>query len=131
MLNFLKLFFDPRGSIDRKSYLFVHVVFIIVLFLSFMLLDLIERHNTQNVITLANSSSEHCDMVTLSYIAFAFIYLCFIFSMVFAKIKRFHDIGRSGFNVLCFLIPFVNIYFFFLLLFKKGIKSDSNVRQQS
>ena len=35
-------------------------------------------------------------------------------------VKRFHDLGRPGWHWLFLLIPLVNIYFGFLLLFQKG-----------
>ena len=39
---------------------------------------------------------------------------------VAVTVKRFHDIGESGWNFLWLCVPLVNIYFGFKLLFKKG-----------
>ena len=42
-----------------------------------------------------------------------------VFSL-FIEIKRCHDINKSGWYILLFLIPFVNIYWFFCLLLNDG-----------
>lgn len=42
-----------------------------------------------------------------------------IYGVSFA-VRRFHDIGRKGIELLWFLVPFVNIYFLFLIFFKAG-----------
>jgi len=36
------------------------------------------------------------------------------------KIKRFHDIDYSPFNIFWFLVPGINLYFFVILFLKKG-----------
>jgi len=42
-----------------------------------------------------------------------------VYGISFA-VRRFHDIGRGGVELLWFLVPFVNIYFAFLMFFKAG-----------
>lgn len=37
-------------------------------------------------------------------------------------IKRFHDLGKSGWTMLWLAVPLVNIYFGFKLLFGKGVR---------
>jgi uncharacterized membrane protein YhaH (DUF805 family) len=37
-----------------------------------------------------------------------------------ATVRRFHDLGRSGWYLIGTLIPFYNIYLALILLFKKG-----------
>ena len=42
-----------------------------------------------------------------------------IYGLSFAT-RRFHDIGRGAIELLWFLVPFVNIYFLFLIYLKAG-----------
>ena len=39
---------------------------------------------------------------------------------LFISIKRCHDINKSGWNILLFLVPFANIWWFFCLLLNDG-----------
>lgn len=52
----------------------------------------------------------------------------FILALVFGYslgVRRFHDFGWSGWNYLLMLVPFLNIYIFFSLIFRNGQKSDN------
>lgn len=40
-------------------------------------------------------------------------------------VKRFHDVGHQGSEVLLLIIPFVNIYYLFWLTFKQGEQSEN------
>lgn len=44
---------------------------------------------------------------------------------IFAAIQRFHDLGKSGWRTLLLLIPFANIVFALILLFKKGDPAEN------
>jgi uncharacterized membrane protein YhaH (DUF805 family) len=39
---------------------------------------------------------------------------------VSSVVRRFHDLGRSGYHYFLMLIPLVNLYWGCVLLFKKG-----------
>ena len=41
-------------------------------------------------------------------------------------VRRFHDLGRSGWYLFATLIPFYNIYLALILLFKKGEASRNS-----
>lgn len=46
--------------------------------------------------------------------------LCFWAIPVILSRRRMHDFGTSALYLLGLLIPFVNLYFFFILIFKRG-----------
>jgi uncharacterized membrane protein YhaH (DUF805 family) len=37
-----------------------------------------------------------------------------------ASFKRFHDVNLSGYYFLLFVVPIVNVFLFFYLIFKRG-----------
>ena len=53
------------------------------------------------------------------------VYITAILIGIFATIQRFHDLGNSGWRVLFLLLPFANIVFACILLFKKGNPADN------
>lgn len=50
----------------------------------------------------------------------AIIYIVTIWIELAVTVKRFHDTDKSGWMILIFLIPLVNIFFAFYLLFADG-----------
>ncbi len=53
-------------------------------------------------------------------VLFATIFIICIWLWICTTIKRFHDLGRSGYEAFTLLIPLYNIYPGLILLFKKG-----------
>ncbi len=51
--------------------------------------------------------------------------------IVFLVIKRLHDVGKSGYWVLLFLLPFANLWAVYLVFFKKGalVRESSSPRK--
>lgn len=47
-----------------------------------------------------------------------------VYGISFA-VRRFHDMGRGGAELLWFLVPFANIYFLFLIFFKAGDEGEN------
>ena len=43
-----------------------------------------------------------------------------IFRHIAVAIRRCHDLGWNGFNVIWYFIPVINLYWFFMLLFAAG-----------
>ena len=73
-------------------------------------------------------------LVVLQILLNAFIpnrflmYLLYIptsYGMVVLAVKRFHDLSKSGWYYLFLLIPVINLYFLYLLYFKKGTQGDN------
>lgn len=95
-----KLFFSPSGRINKKTFI-----------LSSLSITLLQ-------VLLSYATDEN-----------SLIYLLFILPAAYASIilciKRFHDLNKSGWNYLFLVIPLVNIYFLYLLYFKKGTPGDN------
>lgn len=50
---------------------------------------------------------------------------CFWLLPIIVSRRRMHDFGTSAWYLLCLLIPFINLYFFFILMFKRGDKGNN------
>jgi uncharacterized membrane protein YhaH (DUF805 family) len=48
-----------------------------------------------------------------------------IYTTIVGYIRRWHDLGRSGWMTLLLLIPFVNFFVFLYLLFAPGIAQEN------
>lgn len=48
-----------------------------------------------------------------------------MYCIIVLSIKRFHDLNKSGWFYLCLWIPIVGLYFYFLLIYKKGTAGDN------
>lgn len=44
----------------------------------------------------------------------------FVFFDIYLKIKRLHDLDRSGLHIFYLLVPFYQIYLIYILRFKRG-----------
>ena len=103
MSNILKLFLSHKGRINRPTYAaayFSALVCSVVLYKIFL----------------------ESTFITNIIIAPALMIMLFHLS-----IKRFHDVGRSGWYSLLFCVPFVNFLTFLYLLFKKGTKDPNRL----
>jgi len=58
------------------------------------------------------------------------IFCLLLYLFICITIKRFHDIGLSGDNIILLLIPIINIYIFMKLVFQKGI-DDKKLNRKS
>lgn len=104
-----KLFFSSKGRISRKTYLFGATTALAIICSSSLLIQ------------LSSTIAQTYWLRTLLVIFLLVISLAAWFSNAFClTIKRFHDLGKSGFYLLLCFIPFVNFYFAYLLFFKKG-----------
>lgn len=99
-LNMFKLYFSHSGRINRKTFVWS--------WLSLVFLQI-----------LINILIQHQFLMMLLYLPTAH-------GMVVIAVKRFHDLNRSGWNYLYLLIPGVNLYFLYLLYFKKGNQGDNS-----
>jgi uncharacterized membrane protein YhaH (DUF805 family) len=66
----------------------------------------------------------HPVYIVLDIVAWA-MYIVGALIGIFATVQRFHDLNDSGWRVLFYLIPIVNIVFACILLFKKGNPTDN------
>lgn len=53
------------------------------------------------------------------------LYFVACIAMIIQCVKRFHDLGKSGWYYLFMCIPFVNLYWLFNLVFVEGTKGPN------
>ncbi len=118
LINFL---FSYDGRISKIqfwfSFLFYCYLLILLLFLDF-----------NNFYTF-NFKIKLIKVEINNFPIFLFLLLLFLLyslPFLFTIIKRFHDINRTGKSMILLIIPFVNVYYFFQLLFKGGDNSKNN-----
>ena len=95
-----KLFFSFSGRINRKVFIW-----------SWLFLTLIQMGVSYLIVENPISSF----LVMLPVMHF----------MAVLAIKRFHDLNKSGWFYLCLWIPLVGLYFYALLIFKKGTTGNN------
>ena len=98
MQTLISKIFSVNGRLNRQKYFFYSLII-------YVLLVVIDRD--------------------LNSIFFLLIGVFLLYQLLRIRIKRFHDINRSG--VYCFgaLVPFYNIYLLFLLYFSKGTEGNN------
>ncbi len=99
MLN--KLF---NGRIGRKDFILVQLTIGIFLGIAAALAAAFLRGYSQETREI------------VGYIFLAVLLLTYLWLLIL----RFHDLNLSGVTVLCLLVPILNIWLSFVLLFKKG-----------
>lgn len=97
----IKQFF--QGRINRKKYSIAMIAYFLVAFSAVIILSL-----TINSSDIGVSTAD-------------FFRSLFPLYIVPLSIKRYHDLGKSGWNVLWLLIPFAMLY----LMFTKGQQGDN------
>lgn len=115
-----------RGRYSRSDYLVTNLIVIVPLYLV-------------GLFSPKEIGKGDFDSFTVAYlIIYILLFVLFLFVNSFSIVKRFHDLNMSGTNYWFCIIPLVNIYFGFLLLFSKGtfginkygnskIKDESNM----
>jgi len=100
-----------RGRISRREYITVSLVISVVSYVFVAAIGWIS----------ATSDEGFRDATLLGVVVFAASTLV----QGFYSIRRLHDLGRPGHDVLLLLVPFYNIYFSLILCFTRG-SSDEN-----
>lgn len=113
----MKKYLTWKGRINRFRFLNLELLLILLIAISAITtLPLIypSRYDSSFVTSVTNIQL-YTNLMNLPIIYFA---ICF-------KIRRFHDLNKSAFNLLWLLIPGVNLYFIFILFFFKGTDGDN------
>ncbi len=113
-MNYIKKLYT--GRINRKNYILGVYLFLPLLFSPFALIIMF----LLSLLPLSNLSLELLIMIVLY--TFCIVYLVLVFSL---HVRRFHDLGNSGWRALFFLIPLVNIIILISLLASRG-KDETN-----
>jgi uncharacterized protein YjbI with pentapeptide repeats len=103
-----------RGRINRSSYFVGYLASFMVYFAIVLVYSLIP---------LAANSLIHINTYLAAIVGVLLVLLAFVVAVLFwisLTIRRFHDIDKSGYYILWLLVPFINIYYWFVLLFEQG-----------
>lgn len=105
MIDFLKKVFDVNSRAGRQEFIIgVSLLYFAILFILRCFGAILGYMHVDGVVS----------------IVFVFIMiLCFI-GVLSLKIRRLHDLGYSGWLVLCQVIPIINLILFLMFIFKKG-----------
>lgn len=112
-MEFIKFCFDPRGRTARLAYFTAYVWCVALFCLSFLLQDVFYA-------ALGDGTLKSPAWINLFYIVLTALYILPVIVLIIITIKRFRDIKMSGFAILFLLVPFLNIYYQFILFFRKG-----------
>ena len=113
-LNPLDDYFERifRGRISRKHYFGGMGSILSISLILFSVMDIVRMHS--------------------GTIPMLFAYFVIIVPHIYSlHLRRFHDLGNSGWNVFYFLVPILNLYVWFVLLFKKGEVGPNKYGQQN
>jgi len=103
------------GRIGRRSYILGYLLLGLFLVVAVMLL-----------ITLALMSSFISSYVPkIALVIYVLLILTHQFYGVSLYVRRLHDLNKSGWYALWFLVPLVNIYWALVLLFRKGEEGEN------
>ena len=115
--SFWQLYFSPKGRIGRMTFFVKGILPILVLIglSGYLIGTLSESLNT-------SGGAEMFTAIGTPILIIGILIFYWVILMLF--IKRFHDLGRSGWNILFWLIPlagqFINLWNWIEFLFVKG-----------
>lgn len=108
---FKELFFTSKGRLNRKSYIYRSI------FLSLVLSVI------QVVLTFAANTIGALELLFAVLLLVSGIFGFVAGIMMLAR--RLHDLDKSGWWMLLFCVPLVNILFYIYILFFKGIEGPN------
>lgn len=117
-----------KGRFGRLSYIAWYGFLNLIAFFAFIALSL-----TLGIFNLSTQSldSHFIDTLTgLGGLGFLVISVLYIYFNLVIQIRRFHDMNHSGWLILLFLIPLVNIFLFFYLLLGSGTSGSNRYGPQ-
>lgn len=111
-----------KGRLDRKGFLFL-LLFNIIIGTAFVV----------GSIALSNKVSELINSSIINILLVLMVTVVYIGVLLFSLslyVRRFHDIGKSGWWSLLLLIPILNILLLFYLLVKSSTKAENRYGKQ-
>lgn len=103
------------GRVGRKSFILGYLLIAVVFIATVTILAVL-------AMGLALLSSR---AIILALIIYVLLILAYQFYGISLCVRRLHDLNKSGWYALLFFIPFINIYWAIILLFKKGEESEN------
>lgn len=103
-----------KGRLNRKAFLIQSIIVGLIQFLNVIVISFVQK-------SLAASTDTSLSLLSLpiSLVSIA-ISICVAIFSISISIKRWHDLGKSGWWTLTNLIPLINIFVWIYLIFKKG-----------
>jgi len=120
----MKKYFLWKGRMNRQRY-FLALLALTVISWGIMLLFLPGIFGMQAEMINGEMSPEFIAEIMKIQMITMIINIPMTYLTICWAIQRFHDIDKSGFHYFWFLVPFANIYFAFVLLFKKGTEGPN------
>jgi uncharacterized membrane protein YhaH (DUF805 family) len=128
---FWKIYLSPKGRVGRLTFFVKGILPVLSLFFltMFIFITLMNSINT-------SGSSQITDLLMLIMIIILSTGMLFLYWVILVlMIKRFHDLGRSGWNILLWLIPLVGQIINFVnwieFLFVKGMAGPNEFGDQA
>lgn len=104
-----------RGRTQRIAFTLFFIGFILLLFArAFILVKLFDIESMDDYESMS-SDTESLYLITM---LLSWIFILFLFSI--PVVRRFHDMNKGGENFFFMLIPLLNIFYLFRLIFEKG-----------
>jgi uncharacterized membrane protein YhaH (DUF805 family) len=116
MKRFLLTLVDPRGRTGRLQYFGHLLALFVTYFVLYVLAGLVL--GMSGATTYSTPEEAHDAAARLLMFPFAYSVIC-------VTVRRFHDLGRSGWYYLLFVIPVYNLYLAFLLWFVRGTEGQN------
>ena len=116
--RFITDFVDDRtaGRVNRAKFLINFVISNIIMGINYLLYEYaktLPQHGLLYILQIA--------LYVIIGLALVFV----IFSNIFQTVKRFHDLGKSGWYCLLLLIPIYGLILFWNLFFQKGAEETN------
>jgi len=103
-----------KGRLSRKAFLIQSVIVGLTQFLNVIVISFVQK-------SLAASTDTSLALLSLPISLISIVIsICVVIFSISISIKRWHDIGKSGWWTLTTLIPAINIVVWIYLIFKKG-----------
>ena len=93
-----------KGRVSRREHAYLKLIFLIGSFIFFPFILFLSRTNASLITILAG---------------ILFLWFCYTMNIK-TNVKRFHDIGYSGWYLILSTLPIIHIFFLYFLYFKKG-----------
>ncbi len=108
--------FNFQGRINRLTFFWQSLVIGITQIINVTVMSSFQKSLLPDAASIAL-------LITLVSIAISIFVIVFSFSLY---IRRWHDLGQSGWMTLLLLIPLVNIFVWLYLVFKAGVAGKNN-----
>jgi uncharacterized membrane protein YhaH (DUF805 family) len=125
-MQFIGFLFSPAGRFRRMDY-WLYVLLTTGLWFVFFFIAGLKMQGLGEA--MRQMKADPTQPLPPGFTSFMFIFLGFSLVMLYSSftclIKRFHDLGNSGWNSLWFFVPFANIWFMIKVMFFRGEEGEN------